>query len=59
MYLRGFPENLVLVVRPFYMEGLVAKKMDLELGFEKGEIVEIGNLVIPDGEVIKEERVNT
>jgi ubiquitin carboxyl-terminal hydrolase 5/13 len=51
VYLRGFPENLILVVRPFYMEGLVAKKMDLELGFEKGELVEMGNLIIPKEEV--------
>ena len=52
MYLRGFPENLVMVVRPFYMEGLMAKKMDMEIVFEKGELVEIGDLVLPKEQVI-------
>ena len=51
MYLRGFPENLVLVVKPFYMDGLMAKKMDMEIVFEKGELVEMGNLVLPKEQV--------
>ena len=51
VYLRGFPENLVMVVKPFYVEGLMAKKMDLEIGFEKNEIIEMGNLVLSEEQV--------
>jgi ubiquitin carboxyl-terminal hydrolase 5/13 len=48
VYLRGLPQNLVLIVRPFYVEGLIAKKLDLEIAFEKDELVELANLKISE-----------
>lgn len=51
LFLRGFPQHVVMCVKPFYVQGLSAKKMDLELQFEEGHLVHLGNLGFPEVEV--------
>lgn len=51
LFLRGFPQNVVVCVKPFYVQGLSAKKMDLELQFEENDTVPLGDLRFRQEEV--------
>lgn len=52
VFLRGLPQNVVMVVKPFYIEGLTAKKMNLEIGFDEGERVQLGSLRLTEEMVL-------